>query len=314
MKSYLVALVAISPLSSATAAQLSSVTDPSALHSATPITQPTKPITTAPAAATPMQGDQLNNAAVITLTKAGLGPEALVAKVNTTRGIYDTSANALIELKNAGVADSVIAAMLTAASKPTVSARMADNSNPDPMVPHSPGLYMLLGGDQPHMVRIDPTTANQTKTSNIWGYAFSYGLAPLKLKTVIPNAYARVRSAANRPTFYFFFNSANPAAEVSGFGSAFSIAATSPNEFSLVRFEQKSDRREAVIGSVSIGGAKTGVSDKARVAFDYSELAPGVFKASPTIDLAPGQYGFVYSMGGSTGASGLTRIFDFTVG
>lgn len=260
------------------------------------------------------KGEWLDNAAVIALTKAGLGPEALVAKVNTTRGTYDTSANALIALKNAGVADNVIAAMLTAANKPTVSGRMADNSSPDPMVSHSPGLYMLIGGDNARMVRIDPTTANQTKTSNLWGYAFSYGLSSLKLKTVIPNAYARVKSASARPTFYFFFNAANLAAEISGFGSAFSFAATSPNEFSLVRFEQKRDRREAIIGSVSLGGAKTGVADKARVAFDYSELAPGVFKVAPAVDLAPGQYGFVYSMGGATGASGLTRIFDFTVG
>ena len=89
--------------------------------------------------------------------------------------------------------------------------------------------------------------------------------------------------------------------------------AASPNEFSLIRFDQKKDHREAAIGSYSLGGVKSGVSDKARVAFTYDDVAPGVFKVTPTADLQPGQYGFLSSVGAGAGMGMMARIFDFGV-
>jgi hypothetical protein len=63
--------------------------------------------------------------------------------------------------------------------------------------------------------------------------------------------------------------------------------------------------------SVNLGGVKSGVSDKARIAFNYEDVAPGVFKVMPTMDLAPGEYGFMYSVGAQAGS--VARIFDFSV-
>ena len=89
-----------------------------------------------------MPGDQpelLTNETIIALVKSGLGPETVVAKINATRGTYDTSTNGLIQLKQAGVPDPVIAAMLNRSKSPVLAGAVADNTNPDPMVPHSPG-------------------------------------------------------------------------------------------------------------------------------------------------------------------------------
>lgn len=291
------------------------------LHEPRPATvqpAPAAPGTTQPpiiapqvASRTSSGGELLTNETVISLVKAGLGPETVVAKINATPGTYDTSTDALIRLKQAGVPDPVIAAMLNRSKSPVLAGGVADNSNPNPLAPHSPGIYLLDSRGSGRMVHIDPTVSNQTKTSNILGYAFTYGLSSAKLKTVIPNATARVQAVGRQPIFYFYFNQSGPLASVSDFNVDFTAVTTSPSEFSLVRFDQKKDHREAAIASLGFASAKVGVSDKARVAFSYESVASGVYKVTPNADLAPGEYGFVISMGAGTGM--VARIFDFSV-
>jgi hypothetical protein len=292
-----------------------SVTNPSAFH---PYSTPAKaaPVSTQASEAqlptpTSTGGEQLNNDAIISLVKAGLGPETVVAKINASKGTYDTSTNALIQLKQAGVPDPVIAAMLNRSKSPVLTGGVADNSNPDPMVPHSPGIYLLDPRGAGKMSKINPTVSNQTKTSNIWGYAFSYGLSSAKLKMVIPNASARVQAVGRRPTFYFYFNQSGPLASLADFSMSFAATTSSPSEFSLVRFDEKRDHREAAVASIGLASFKAGVSDKARVPFTYDDIAPGVFRVGPTADLPPGEYGFIISMGAGTGM--VARIFDFSV-
>jgi len=302
----------------ASRAQVRSVSDPSAFHpyAKTETQRATAPtqISQQPIAQPARSGGELlTNETVISLVRVGLGPETVVAKINATAGTYDTSTSSLIQLKQAGVPDAVIAAMLNRSKSPVLAGAVADNTNPDPMVPHSPGIYMLDQRGPGRMVRIDPTVSNQTRTSNIWGYAFTYGLSSAKLKTVIPNATARVQAMNRRPTFYFYFNQSGPLAAVADFSMSFAAATSTPSEFSLVRFDQKRDHREAAVMSIGLASVKTGVSDKARVPFTYENVAAGVYKVTPTADLPPGEYGFVASIGAGTGLGGVARIFDFAV-
>jgi hypothetical protein len=58
------------------------------------------------------QTESLDNQTVIGLTKAGLSAEIISKKISSSRPVFDTSAPALIELKRAGVDDSVIALMM----------------------------------------------------------------------------------------------------------------------------------------------------------------------------------------------------------
>ena len=77
---------------------------------------------------------------------------------------------------------------------------------------------------------------------------------------------------------------------------------------------KKSGRREARVGSMNIGGAKSGVMDKDRLAFTYDMVRPGVFRVNPSAALTPGEYGFIYSISGGGAAGAATaRIFDFSV-
>ena len=271
----------------------------------------------------PVAAETLNNASVIELVKIGLGDEAVVAKIKASAAQYDTSTSALIALKQAGASSSVIAAMIEAANGANVSANAQMSSDsPDPKVPHPSGIYLLSNWTaEPKMLVIDATTSNQTKTGGFLGYALTGGIASVSFKTVVPNANARVVTQNPRPTFYFYFDQAGRSLSNGG-GSAFWVAGavTSPNEFSLVRFDVKNDRREAKVGKFNIGGAKAGVMDKDRIPFTYTTIAPGVYEVRPDNELAGGEYGFIYSAstgGGGVGISGMgaqtSKIFDFSI-
>lgn len=63
------------------------------------------------------QTEILTNKDVILMTQSGLSVDLIVRKIKETKGIYDVSARNLIELKKAGVDDSVIDTMMEKAEK-----------------------------------------------------------------------------------------------------------------------------------------------------------------------------------------------------
>lgn len=254
---------------------------------------------------------------IIALTEAGIGDDAIVAKINASESRFNISTDEMISLKKRGISGPVLAAMLTAgAPKAGVAPQMSLDS-PDPMTAHAAGVYLLSDWDgAAKMKRIDATVSNQAKTGGILGYALTSGIASMSIKASIQNETARTQARASKPVFFFFFDESNPNInQQSGtWLSGTAATTTSPNEFTLVRLTAKSGRREARVGSMNIGGAKTGVMDKDRIQFDYELVRPGVYKASPTADLLPGEYGFIHSMtGGGTAGAMTARIFDFSV-
>ena len=272
-----------------------------------------------------VRAETLTNDMVVALVQAGLGEEAVVAKIKASAAHYALSTDDLISLKKNGVTGPVIAAMIEAGTAGAVSAKAAYSADsPDPLVPHPSGIYMLMDAlPQPRMARIDPTTSNQSKTGGLLGYAFTGGIASLSIKAVIPNTSARARTSRLRPTFYFYFDEATRGLSQTGGPSLWlsgpATAITSPNEFTLIRFDVKKDRRETRVGSMNLAGAKSGVMDKDRIAFDYEQVTPGVFKVTPAADLAAGEYGFLYSVSAGNGpgmwgnGTGSARIFDFAI-
>ncbi|MDG5489282.1 hypothetical protein NYR55_11715 [Sphingomonas sp. BGYR3] len=270
------------------------------------------------------QSEVIDNKTVLMMTEAGFGDDVIIAKIKASPTKFDLSTNDMIALKKQGVSNPVLAAMIGGSESSPVSAKAGLSADsPDPMVPHPAGVYLLADwADTPKMVRVDPTTSNQTKTGGLLGYALTGGIASLSMKAVVPRDSARVQAAIGRPTFYFYFDQANQSLSSGAMGSAFlagpAAVVTSPNEFSLIRFTVKKDRREARVGSFNIAGAKTGVMDKDRIAFDYEQIAPGVYKVMPTEPLAEGQYGFLYSMSASSGpalggSTMVARVFDFGI-
>lgn len=99
-----------------------------------------------PGAAAPVFGQSgpvpgLNNDEIIRLVKGGLGEDTIVLKIESSKGTFDTSTDAIIRLKAAGVPEAVIRAMLA------------------PGAPKSParegaGLFLK---DGERLARMDPT-------------------------------------------------------------------------------------------------------------------------------------------------------------
>jgi hypothetical protein len=142
------------------------------------------------------------------------------------------------------------------------------------------------------------------------------GIASMSVKVAISGPSARVTATSPNPSFYFFFDASNPAtANISSSWAAGSAqTVVSPSEFTLIRLMEKKDRREARVGSMNIGGAKTGVMDHDRIAFDYQMVREGVYKVTLKQPLEAGQYGFIYALaGGGTGGAMTARIFDFAI-
>jgi hypothetical protein len=265
--------------------------------------------------ASPVAAETLTNATVIELVKAGIGNEAVIAKIKATDGKYDLSTDDLIALKNEGVPGDVIAAMLTASTKTTAPAAAMSLTAIDPMTPHPSGVYLI---DTPanRLDRIDPTVSNQAKTGGIWGYALTAGIASMSIKVAISGETARVVAPSATPAFYFFFDASNPTTAniTSSWAAGSAQTVSSPSEFTLIQLMKKKGRREARVGSKNIGGTKTGVMDHDRIPFDYQMVRDGVYKVTPKQPLEAGQYGFIYALtGGGSGGAMTARIFDFAV-
>ena len=61
----------------------------------------------------------LTNDDIIKLTSAGVPADVIVAKIRTSAGTFDTSADALLLLSKAGVGEAVLNAMMSAAARPS---------------------------------------------------------------------------------------------------------------------------------------------------------------------------------------------------
>jgi hypothetical protein len=264
--------------------------------------------------ASPAAAETLTNATVIQLVQAGIGNDAVIAKIKATDGKYGLGTDDLIALKTAGVPGDVIAAMIAGPAKAATATAMSLTAI-DPMVPHPSGLYLI---DTPanRVNRIDPTVSNQAKTGGIFGYALTGGIASMSIKVAISGEAARVMSPSGSPSFYFFFDASNPqtANITSSWAAGSAQTVSSPSEFTLIKLMEKKGRREARVGSMNIGGAKTGVMDHDRIPFDYQMVREGVYKVTVKQPLEAGQYGFIYALsGGGTGGAMTARIFDFAV-
>ncbi len=87
----------------------------------------------------------MDNAAILKLQNAGLSEDLIVTTINGSAGQYDTSTDAIIALKKAGVSDRVLGAMI---SRNASRSAPAAPSSPPPTrgAPRTPSPAMTAGG------------------------------------------------------------------------------------------------------------------------------------------------------------------------
>ena len=264
----------------------------------------------------------IDNDSVIKLVRAGLSDDLIVSTINASPGAFDTSATALIALKSAGASDKVVTAIVLkgtggASTAPATAPASAGNSD-DPTAAHEAGIYIY--GDSAaagsKMTMLEPSVYTQGKTGGMLTSAMTYGIAKVKMKAVLRGAHANARVSAPQPVFYFYFE--EQGAGLSHASTPFGGTST-PNEYTLLKFDVKGSTRETVTGSANVFGASGGTDDKAVTSFTYTKLRPGVYKVMLNGALQPGEYGFISSAGqgivaspyGGAAASSNSRVFDF---
>ena len=259
----------------------------------------------------------LTNDDVIKMVEAKLPDGVIAAKIKSSPCKFDTSLDALIKLRQAGISDAVMQAM-TEAGAPATAANPSGATPPgpppdpnDPNSPHASGIYYVRqnpGGRQ--MELLEPSVYSGGKTGGMFKTAMTYGISKAKWKAVVKGPHASLRLTERRPTFYFYFEEKAGGLSQAG---GLSGGASSPNEFLLARMEAKSAERELVIGQVGAFGASTGARSKDLVPVDVQKVRSGVYMVQPQNDMEPGEYGFYYA--GSTQAMGATggKLFDFGI-
>lgn len=261
--------------------------------------------------------DAMTNDEVIQLTKAGLSSSVVIGKIRTSKTNFDMSTDALIKLKTAGVSDDVVAAMLEAKSGKSVStssapAGQAAAGDPnDPMSKHSYGIYYYEdNGGQQKMTQLQANVSAQNRTGGQFTASITpFGLGKVKTKANLPGRTADLQLSTLKPVFYFYLDASS-----GGLNTASGIPST-PNEFTLVRFNQRSDNREVTIAKANSWGGKGGLSDEYVVPLTAEDLGNGIFKVTPSMDLKKGEYGFyLVNSGNSNTSAGVgSKFFDFGI-
>src|SRR5258707_15087518 len=181
------------------------------------------------------------------MVSLGLGEDLILEKIRSApQTDFDTSIAGLTALKQAKVSDVVIRAMINphpaaVGSTPSTGPTTPTNTNPDdPASSHDPGIYMYAATkDGVHMLILEPTVYSQGKSGGVFKSAMTYGIAKMKWKAVVRGAHANVRSSDPKAVFYFYFEETSAGLSHASFGGT-----STPNEFTLVKLEARSDTRE----------------------------------------------------------------------
>jgi hypothetical protein len=225
----------------------------------------------------------MTNDAVIRMVKAGLNDNLVVQTISSQPGQYTTDADALVQLKQAGVSDRVIQAMVDKGrvrlTRPETPVVVADDNEI--------GVYYKdrNGAWQP----IEPEIVHEVSGGFIKSTA-THGI-------IKPDKNGRVNGRESklllpRPIEFLIYTPEG-------------VAAT---EYTLVRFRLHSDSREfrAWTGGVihSTGGAK-----RDEVSFTPEKVAPRTYKFTLDLDTPGGEYGILPP--GTAGVGSLGKVYTF---
>ena len=248
------------------------------------------------------QQDILTNKAIIEMSEMGFSDEIIISKIDECPNTFDTSIDALKDLKLHKVSEAVIVSMVTAAKKNKVSA-----INSEAM---KEGIFYLdsNGNEQ----EILPTVFSGVKTNRkTFKKDNTEAILPYKeSKNVINNT---------NPEFVFYFNKSNSQSNFNaGVENWLFKIASNPNEFVLLRMDKKKNERIIQIGlqgSVwdNSRAIYPGVDGKKIIPFKITRISESKYKVileSP-LDIN-NDYCFFYQGVLPKGGNNQS-VFDFTI-
>ena len=257
--------------------------------------------------------DTLTNNTIIQLKSVGMGSEVIKSKIQASICNFDLSTDGLIALKKAGIADDVMALMISKASSSTTTRNVPEES----VKSVDPGIYYCKGSPCT-LIDLEASVYSQGKTGSGILTAMTYGIAKTQAKATLSGPMANLQINETSPVFYFYFakSAANSFGENSSSAFWFNTA-TSPNEFIMAKFVVTKKAREVVTGSWSTySGMSSGIDDDNKVSFKYEKISPGVYRVYTEKPLKKGEYCFMYA--GATASAGygnapVQKVYDFSI-
>jgi hypothetical protein len=241
--------------------------------------------------------DTLDNEGVIALSKIGLQPTVIINKINSSYCSFDVSTDALIDLSKNGVDAQVISTMMDINNAALAQVEMDQNlSNPAAM--HNAGIYYYEPTipDNP-LIRLEAFSANnETHSGGYGGFGGSSTYARLN------GLSANYKIINNQPVFYFYFPTNTNNDQM--------FAASSPNDFELVKLKVEKKSRVVKVGGGSHfaygSNYSASIPDEFKISFTMEKVDEGIYKITIPKSLVVGEYCFVYK-------NDTSRVFDFSI-
>lgn len=242
----------------------------------------------------------MDNAAVMKLTKSGLSEDLIVTTINASPGHYDTGADALIALKQSGVTDKEISAMLMKNANPNGPAPSAMPTTivlaaPPPALPGVTDVGVYYKDKTGAWVNMDSENVN-FKTGGVMKSVFSDGIVKPDLNGHLSGPMSKIK--LTQPVEF--------AIRV--------FEGQDAGNYQLLHLHDHKDGREfrSVTGGVfhASGGAQRDMVD-----FQAKRIAPRVYTVTLPEHLEPGEYGFLppttMNTGRNMASSG--EMYTFTI-
>ena len=247
----------------------------------------------------------LNNDGVLLLLREKFDDAAIVRTIQTHSTNFDLSVDALIRLKQAGVSQTVLQAMIAAvpdstagpaAAQPAV-AKYAPIPTTPIEVPDEIGVYVRQKGK---LIAVEPEIVNW-QTGGVGKQLVTLGLD----KGHVNGSVAGVHSGLT--------------VTPSPLGMAGPIEfiircpdGNSASEYQLLRFWEKSDRREFRSVTGGVLHASSGAKDNV-IAFQFEKIAPRTYKvALPPV--GAGEFGFLApGMAASANMASVGKVYTFRI-
>jgi len=236
----------------------------------------------------------MTNDDVIQLVKAGISEQLILSKIDSSETQFDTSTNALIKLKEAGVSDIIVQRMVM--KKPVLPQSPSPAKGQVCRFVTSDELQAIIDGSRQINLtyRLADMDENISAGSSIASF-FTLGIAPEKGTVAARISGSR---ASNRIK-----------SKVPVFPDLATTEGQSPEDtFALVRLLVKDNDRILIVGESSssvFGGYKSRVNfgddaqiplklEKLQSGCTYKDTAMNVYRGIPAKPLEPGEYALLY--------------------
>ena len=241
----------------------------------------------------PKEQKTLTNDAIIRMVKAGLDEDIIAQTVRTQPGSYATGSDDLIALKEAGVSQAVISAMLAKNSGMTTHAEKPIDLPPASSQVDDIGVYYKLRETQDWQPM--PIELVNFRQGGALKSTLTNGIIKKDMNGHVKGSSAKLNMRAGDQILIY------------------TPGGTQPEEYLLLRFRQHADNREFRTETGNVFHSETG-AERDSVSFQPRKIGKNMY-AYEVPDLEPGEYGVLPP--GNVNQRGMAnagKIYTFAIG